>query len=192
MGSFFLAVFGIICLCIILGSEKNAKHVHETRVSEMEARRDKWFRRVNNGPLNNREFHDKLMFEEGFSNELFDECSEILNSIPEMADTQLKSRYDRDSQNIMEMMYNARTGDVSIMWFEGYIKICDFAKGFFPKPSTWACNAFMKWYQEELRRNGYSDAKIVGIYDKGDILGWRFTDGITSYDMIKEEMHITD
>lgn len=192
MGSFFFAFFGLIFLCIVLDSENKAKHEHDKRVSEMEKRGNNWFNRVNNGPLNNREFHEKIMQEFGFRDELFEECNEILNSIPEMGGIQLKSNYDSNSLNIMEMIYNAKTGDVSIMWFSGYIKIHDLIKGFSEKPSVQACSAFIKWYQSELRRNGYTDATIVGIQSNGTVLGWRFTDGITSYDEIKTELRITD
>lgn len=192
MGSFFFAIFGIILLCIVLSPDNKAKRDHETSVSEMKVRGNKWLKRVNNGPLNNREFHDKLMQEVGFLDELSDDCNAILNLIPEMEGIQLKSKYNYDSKTIMEMMYNARTGDVSIMWFEGYIKICDFVKGFSEKPSINACNAFMRWYQKELRKNGYADATIVSIQSNGNVLGWRFTDGITSYDVIKAEMCITN
>ena len=192
MGYFFLAFFGLICLCVVLGPENKAKQEHDKRVSEMEKRGNNWFSRVNNGPLNNREFHEKIMYEFGFRDELFEECNEILNSIPEMGGIQLKSDYDSSSLNIMEMIYNAKTGDVSIMWFSGYIKIYDLVKGFSEKPSEQACSAFIKWYQWELRRNGYTGATIVGIQNKGTLLGWRFTDGFTSYDEIKAEMRITD
>ena len=192
MGSFFLSLIGIIWLCIVFGSENKATQKHETYVSEMKKRHDKWFKRVNKGPLNNREFHEKLMQDRDFRDKLFDDCNAVLNSIPEMNGIQLNGALNSDSETIMEMMYNARTGDVSFTWFSGYIKIYDFAKGFSQKPSIQACNAFMKWYQKELRRNGYEDATIVSIQSKGNVIGWRFTDGATSYDMIKRELHISD
>lgn len=192
MGSFFFAVFGIIWLCIVFGSENKANQKHEAHVSEIKERHDKWFKRVNNGPLNNREFHEKLMQDKDFRDKLFNDCNEVLSSIPEMNGIRLKRALDDDSETIMEMMYNARTGDVSFTWFSGYIKIYNFTKGFTAKPSVQACNAFMKWYQRELRKNGYADATIVSIQSKGNVLGWRFTDGATSYDMIKRELYISD
>ena len=192
MGSFFFAVFGIIWLCIVLGSENKATQKHEIYVSEMKKRHDKWFKRVNKGPLNNREFYEKIMQDGDFRDKLFDDCNAILNSIPEMNGIQLNGALNSDSITIMEMMYNARTGDVSFTWFSGYIKAYDFTKGFSKKPSIQACNAFMKWYQKELRKNGYEDATIVSIQSKGNVIGWRFTDGATSYDMIKRELHISD
>lgn len=192
MGSFFLSLLGIIWLCIVFGSENKATQNHKAYVSEMKERHDKWFKKVNKGPLNNREFYEKLMQDVDFRNKVFDDCNAILSSIPEMNGIQLKHALNNDSRDIMEMMYNARTGDVSFTWFSGYIKTYDFTKGFSKKPSIQACNAFMKWYQKELRKNGYEDATIVSIQSKGNVIGWRFTDGATSYDMIKRELHISD
>lgn len=190
MGSFFLSLIGIIWLCIVFGAENKSKREFNSRMSEQKSRFDKWHDRVNKGPLNNREFYEKIRYDSDFCNNLLKECNDILDSIPEMDGIRLCSPYKFDTAAIMEAIYNAKTGDVSMLWYRGYIKLYEFTDGFPRKPSIKACNAFMEWYQSELRKNGYAEAQIVSIERQGFTVGWRFIDGATSYEMIKQELYI--
>lgn len=192
MGSFFFAAFGLIWLCIVLGSENKAKQEYETYVSGMQNRNKKWWRRVNNGPLNNYQFHEKLRCDRKFTEQLLKECNDVLNSIPEMDGIQLWNTAKYETATILEMVYNAKTGDIPAMWTRGYIKLYEFTDGFPRKPSSSACRAFMNWYQNELRKNGYAEARIVDIQSKGHTIGWRFTEGAATYETIKRELYIDD
>ena len=190
MGSFFFALFGIIWLCIVLGNENKSKNRYHAKVDEMKSRSKKWYARVNKGPLNNYQFHEKFWNDREFRKSLQDECNAIIASIPAMGDIRLLDPLGDHAETLMEMMFNARTGDVSFMWFSGYIRQYELTRCFSRKPSDEGCQALMRWYQAELRRNGYPEATVLPIHRSGAVVGWRFTDGATSYELIKREMFI--
>lgn len=190
MGSFFFALFGVILLCIVLSKEEAATQAYQSRVDEMKSRSDKWYARVNKGPLSNAAFHEKMLNDRDFYNKMFDDCNAILDTIPEMDGIHIIDSRHNDAERILEMMYNAKTGDISFLWFNGYVLVHDLAKGFHRKPTIEGYKALMKWYQRELRKNGYPGATILPIESRGEVLGWRFTDGAKDYNMIKHELYI--
>ena len=190
MGSFFFALFGIIWLCIVFGNESRNNSRYQAEVDETKSRSNKWHTRVNKGPLNNYQFNQKLRNDYEFCCKVIDECNSVIDSIPEMGGIKLGNPTNHDTSTVIEMMYNARSGDVSIMWFTGYIELYQLTKGFQRKPSIEGCQALINWYQEELRKNGYTNATIRPINRSGFVIGWYFTDGAASYDMIKHRLFI--
>lgn len=192
MVSFFYALFLIIVLSIVFASDGRAKRANNAVLSERKTRLDRWWDKINKAPLNSREFHEKMMRDYKFYETMFQECSEVVKSIPGMYDIRIKDCRDSKAENVLEMIYDARTGDVPLVWSRGYITLQTFTDCFTKKPSNDACRAFMDWYQTELQKNGYREAKIIDIYRCGNLIGWRFEDGAYDYEMIKRELFISN
>lgn len=190
MGSFFFALFGIVWLTILFTKDAKSNSAYQAKIDTQKSRSDKWYARVNNGPLNNAQFEEKLRTDRGFREKLLADCNAVFDSLPAMGGAHITDAYNTDSRRILEMMYNARTGDISFMWFSGWIYISDITKGFSQKISVNGCNSFMSWYQCELRRNGYPGATILPINNRGNVLGYYFTDGATSYELIKHRFYL--
>ena len=191
MGAFFMMLLGIIWLCIVYGKENKGTREYQARVDENKSRSDKWFARVNKGPLNNRTFQLKLDSDYAFRKAVYEECNAIMDSIPAMDGIHLRDNYTYESVRLMEMMYCAKTGDISFMWFRGYAKSYEITVGLNREPSREGLAAFVAWYQSELRKNGYQGATILPVDNGyGHIIAWRFTDGASDYDMIKRDLFI--
>lgn len=190
MGAFFAALFGIIYICIVLSKENQSSSRYEERIKVQKTRSRLWYDKVNNGPLNNYEFSQKIQADQEFCNDLFNECNKILESIPEldgihMAPLSANPKNRLDKLRIMEMVYNARTGDVPVLWLSGWIYSFDFFCALPRRPSASGIRAFFKWYESELRKNGYPEATILAIEEGGFPVAWYFTDGATPPEQIR-------
>lgn len=192
MGSFFQTIFVAIGIIVILLRGKKVDDEHQAHMDEFYRRHDNWSAKINKGPLNGYDFYEKISKETAFRDKLFDECNAIFDSIPEMNSIKLFRPLHYNTWSVMKMIYDARTGDIPNMWVRGYIRIQEFTDAFQRTPPTAGCQVFMEWYQEELRKNGYTDATIVPITRNGDTIGWRFTDGVTTLDELKRELLADD
>lgn len=190
MWEFICATFNAGWLAVVTALANKDQLERQTVVTEIAKRHIVWQDKINNGPLNNREFHEKIINDLKFRECLLNECNDLLSSIPGMEGIQLHNPLNYNTANIMEMIYNARTGDISVLWSRGYIELYKFTDGFPTPPSTNACRSFMNWYQEELRKNGYENARIFDIVRSNHVIGWRFSEGQTSYEQIKRELFI--
>ena len=189
MWSFFEALFGATWFSVAFGSERKKELSCQNQIDETKARADKWYARINSGPLNNYDFGERMR-DSQFRKKLFSECNAILDSIPELNGIHLDNEYSNETQRVMEMMYNARTGDVSMMWFSGWVHNLNLTKCFSRRPTQNGCKAFIAWYEGELRRNGYYEATILPVYSREFIVAWYFVDSAASYEMIKRELYI--
>lgn len=193
MGAFFMAIIGIIYICIILSKENAAKSIYQKEIREQKSKSELWYCRVNKGPLNNYQFQEKLKTDKEFREKLFDECNEILDSIPELEGIHMDSLWSNEKtrfrkERIMEMIYNAKTGHVSMLWHAGWIHSYDIFEAFSRRPSDRGLRAFIKWYVNELRKNGYPEATIYSISCGNTIVAWYFTDGPIKPSQIRASM----
>lgn len=192
MWSFFAALFGAICIGVVYAKDARGKSQYQAHAREMKSRSDKWFAKVNKGPLNNYQFYQKIKQDYAFRENLYRECNDILDSIPELEGLRLIGSLNSNSISLMEMMFNARTGDISVMWHSGYVLEGVLTEGLYRRPSPKGAAALISWYQNELRKNGRPDATILPVRNSaGHVIAWRFEDGATEYEQIKRELFIT-
>lgn len=167
MESFFLLVILVTFFMIKLFSETKSNCRYQAVADAQKQRGDKWRSRICNGREGGFLFIQEYGNNIEFRKILIDECNKILDSIPEMEGIHVelycsqKSEYARDF--IIRNMYFAKYGVVPINWLRGYIQLYQIADGFNRKPSNEGIAAYFKWYENELRNNGFSDAKISAI-----------------------------
>lgn len=125
-------------------------------------------------------FHEEFLKNDKFRKDLVDECNRILDTIPELEGAHVeeycrpKAESARDF--ILKNLYYAKYGKVHVRWLSGYIYRYEIADGFTKKPSEAGLEAYFKWYENELRKNGFSDAKISPIRSAPDRIApvWYF------------------
>lgn len=163
MSFFFLLIVGVLFLMQSCSNTKG-KWQHQAFEDAQEIKNREWKSRICKGDEGGIVFNEALIYDRDFVNSMISECNSILDSIPEMNGAQLFGDYGdnrfRAMNNIIRCVYYAKFGVVPGLWCLGYIHRSEIADGLSIKPTEAGMTAFFKWYESELRKNGFSDAKI--------------------------------
>lgn len=183
MGWFFLFIFGFVYLVVVFVKDSAATSKSRTVMQENTTRYQRWTRKVHKGPLNNVQFNEKLRLDTEFRNQLIKETNDILASIPELKGNRLGSwQFHKEKaiywKRTLEMVYCAKTGDLPVCWMDGWIESYVFGEALSKFPDKEGITAFFKWYERELQKNGFYDAKILPVIKGGFPYGWYFPEAI--------------
>lgn len=192
----FAAVYYGVKLCV----EANAK---AEKAIELDKRQRNGYTFKQKSRVSGRydfEFEKKFHSDSQFRESLFKECNHILGSIPELNGAQMpplgssrNKEKEYDKQRVLEMIYNAKSGNISSLFSSGYMMSFEFLLVFPQRPTSEGLIAFFRWYQDELRKNGYKEATIKPFYMNEFPVAFYFENcGYDVVSLLKSKFCMTD